>query len=72
MARLSYGRLVAILAARSGHLQEAEDALGDALLSALRSWPRSGAPDHPEAWLLTAARRRWTDGKRSQAVVRKH
>lgn len=69
---MSYGRLVAILAARSGHLQEAQDALGDALLSALRSWPRTGVPDSPEAWLLTAARRRWTDGKRAQATARKH
>ncbi len=72
MARLSYGRLVAILAARGGSLQEAEDALGDALLRALGTWPRTGVPDSPEAWLLTAARRRWTDGKRGEAVARRH
>ena len=72
MARLSYGRLVALLAARGGSLQEAQDALGDALVSALRSWPQAGVPDSPEAWLLMAARRRWTDGKRSQAVARRH
>jgi RNA polymerase sigma-70 factor, ECF subfamily len=71
VARLSYGRLVAILAARTGHLADAEDALGDALIRALQLWPRTGVPDHPDAWLLTAARRRWTDAKRSTQVAQR-
>jgi len=56
-ARLSYGRLVAMLAARSGDIGSAEDALGDAFASALQTWPERGVPDNPDAWLLTAARR---------------
>ena len=32
---------------------------------ALRSWPESGVPSHPEAWLLTVARNRRTDLRRS-------
>jgi RNA polymerase sigma-70 factor, ECF subfamily len=49
LTRLSYGRLVAILAARMGNLHEAEDALSDALVAALMEWPRTGAPEHPDA-----------------------
>jgi RNA polymerase sigma-70 factor, ECF subfamily len=69
LTRLSYGRLVAILGARMGNLQDAEDALGEALVVALDTWPRTGAPDHPDAWLLTTARRRWSDTKRSSQVA---
>lgn len=64
VARNSYGRLVAYLAARSGDLAAAEDALGDAFLAALEQWPRDGVPQRPEAWLLTAARRRMIDASR--------
>lgn len=56
-ARDSYGRLVAMLAARTGDIAAAEDAVGEALLSALRTWPGAGIPDRPVAWLLTVARR---------------
>jgi len=56
-ARHSYGRLVAFLAARSGDVAGAEDALSDAFAAALKTWPVSGPPANPEAWLLVAARR---------------
>jgi len=68
-ARASYGRLLAYLAARWRDVARAEDALGDALLAALETWPRSGVPDKPEAWLLTAARRRLVDGARHAGVA---
>ncbi len=38
--------------------------MSDALISALTTWPRDGIPRSPEAWLLTAARRRLTDRAR--------
>lgn len=57
VARHSYGKLIAFLAARSRDVPAAEDALSDALAAALRTWPERGIPDNPEAWLLTAARR---------------
>jgi len=60
-ARESYGRLLAYLVARTGDVDAAEDALAEAFLRALESWPRTGVPDRPEAWLLTAARRRHID-----------
>ncbi|WP_438007572.1 DUF6596 domain-containing protein [Sorangium sp. So ce321] len=64
VARESYGRLVAFLSARTRDVAGAEDALGEAFTSALRVWPVDGVPDNPDAWLLTAARRRQTDTAR--------
>ncbi|WP_035347126.1 RNA polymerase sigma factor [Edaphobacter aggregans] len=64
VARRSYGKLVAFLAARTRDVAAAEDALSDAFAAALRDWPRNGCPDNPEAWLLTAARRRLIDAAR--------
>lgn len=65
VARASYGRLLAIIAARTGDIELAEDALGDALLQALRSWPEQGIPGNPEAWILTVARNRGRDALKS-------
>lgn len=67
-ARHSYGRLLAYLAARTRDVAAAEDALGDALHAALRTWPERGVPDNPDAWLLTAARRVLVSGHRRQQV----
>lgn len=67
-ARTSYGRLLAYLAARSGDVAAAEDALGDAFAAALETWPRVGIPTTPDAWLLVAARRRLVDGARHTGV----
>ncbi len=63
-ARRSYGKLVAFLAARTGDVAEAEDALSDAFAAALSEWPVSGVPRSAEAWLMTVARRRMIDGAR--------
>jgi predicted RNA polymerase sigma factor len=60
--------LVAFLAARTRDVAGAEDALADALAAALATWPRDGVPNAPEAWLLTAARRRIIDSKRRDRV----
>lgn len=68
VARLSYGRLVGRLVARTGSLADAEDALSDALTRALEVWPRDGVPGNPEAWLSKAARNRATDRVRSRAL----
>lgn len=63
-ARRSYGKLVAILAARTGDVAGAEDALSEAFGAALDDWPGRGVPLNAEAWLLTVARRRMVDGLR--------
>jgi len=60
-ARQSYGKLVAYLAARTGDVAAAEDALSDAFAAALVTWPTRGVPQAPEPWLFAAARRRMID-----------
>jgi RNA polymerase sigma-70 factor (ECF subfamily) len=69
VARESYGRLVAYLSVHTHDLASAEDALSNALVSALNHWPRDGVPKNPEAWLLTAARHSLLDAIRHQRVV---
>ncbi|HEY4172717.1 MAG TPA: DUF6596 domain-containing protein, partial [Rhodopila sp.] len=67
VARGSYGRLLAFIAARTGDVAAAEDALADAFAAALAVWPVQGVPDKPEAWLLTVARRKLVDtGRRGR------
>ena len=53
---------------RTRDVAAAEDALGDAFLTALRTWPRDGVPNQPGAWLLTTARRRLIDRSRHERV----
>ena len=61
VARRSYGKLVAYLAARTRDVAAAEDALSEAFASALTDWPQNGCPANPEAWLMTVARRKSID-----------
>jgi RNA polymerase sigma-70 factor (ECF subfamily) len=68
VARNSYGRLIAFLAARSGDVAGAEDALGDAFVAALERWHVDGIPRKPEAWLLHVARNRLIDDLRRNQV----
>jgi RNA polymerase sigma-70 factor (ECF subfamily) len=68
VARNSYGRLIAYIAARSGDVAAAEDALSDAIAAALERWPADGVPQKPEAWLLHAARNRIIDAARRDQV----
>src|SRR4051794_1546119 len=70
VARRSYGKLVAFLAARSRDVAAAEDALADAFAAALADWPAHGVPHNPEAWLLTTARRKLIDFQRRRQTAR--
>jgi RNA polymerase sigma-70 factor (ECF subfamily) len=75
VARHSYGKLVAFLAARTRDVAGAEDALSEAFAAALVDWPASGIPASPEAWLMAVARRRMIDmarRRRSQADAAGH
>jgi RNA polymerase sigma-70 factor (ECF subfamily) len=69
VARRSYGKLVAFLAARIRDVAGAEDALSDAFAAALSDWPQNGIPARPEAWLLTVARRKMLDGIRRRRTA---
>jgi RNA polymerase sigma-70 factor (ECF subfamily) len=62
------GRLLAILAARLGDLDLAEDVTSDAIETALARWPVDGVPDQPLAWLLTTARRKAVDRIRRDRI----
>ena len=64
VARAAYGKLIAMLASRTGDIIAAEDALGDAFVAALKTWPERGIPDKPEAWLLAVAKNRRIDQAR--------
>jgi RNA polymerase sigma-70 factor (ECF subfamily) len=67
-ARDGYGKLVAILAARTGDVAGAEDALSEAFAAALAAWPGQGVPRAPEAWLLAVARRKSIDRARRRST----
>lgn len=67
VARAAYGKLIAMLASRTGDIIAAEDALADAFVAALKTWPERGIPDKPEAWLLTVAKNRRIDQARRDA-----
>src|ERR1700761_7771450 len=69
VARRSYGKLVAFLAARTHDVAAAEDALSEAFLAALADWPRNGCPVNPEGWLLTVARRKVIDAGRRRSTT---
>ena len=69
VVRNSRAKLVAFLAASSGDLAAAEDALSEAFAAALLAWPMGGNPDNPEAWLLTVARHKLIDAVRRQREV---
>lgn len=69
VARESYGRLLALLAARTRDVAAAEDALADAFAAALSAWPRGEIPDNPEAWLFAAAKRKLIDVARHKKTA---
>lgn len=52
--RHEYGRVVAALSCRVGmqYIEDVEDAVQSALLTALDAWKISGLPDNPSAWLF--------------------
>jgi RNA polymerase sigma-70 factor (ECF subfamily) len=70
VARDSYGRLVAYIASRTGDVADAQDALSEALVAALETWPTNGVPNKPEAWLLRVARNRLIDASRREQTRR--
>src|SRR5262249_38742192 len=70
VARDSYGRLVAYIASRTGDVADAQDALSEALVAALKTWPTNGVPDKPKAWLLRVARNRLIDASRREQTRR--
>ncbi len=69
LVREEWGRLSALLLSRHRRLDLVEDALGDAVETATRTWPRDGIPDNPSGWVVTVAGRRITDRLRAEAMA---
>jgi RNA polymerase sigma-70 factor (ECF subfamily) len=61
-------RIRAALAARTGDVGLAEDAVQDAFIEALEHWHRDGVPANPGGWLATTARRKALDRLRRDKV----
>ena len=59
--REEQGRAVATLIRVTGDFDLAEEAVQDAFISALETWPQRGIPDNPGAWITTTARNRAID-----------
>src|SRR3954470_3414752 len=59
--REEYGRLIASLVRLFGDIDIAEEAAGEALVTALEKWPETGVPPNPGAWLTTTAGNRAID-----------
>lgn len=65
--RIESAKVIAHAARLLGDVGLAEDAAQDALVAALESWPASGIPANPGAWLMTAAKHRALDRLRRAA-----
>jgi len=61
-------RVLATLVRTTGSLPLAEDAVQDAVVRALETWPRTGVPAEPRGWLTLTARRRAIDLLRREAT----
>jgi RNA polymerase sigma factor (sigma-70 family) len=61
-------RVLATLARTVGDLAVAEDALSEATITALATWPKTGIPDNPRAWLAVVARRKALDLLRRESA----
>ncbi|MGH8519210.1 MAG: RNA polymerase sigma factor [Panacagrimonas sp.] len=59
--RMESARLIAALARLVRDVGVAEELAQDALVAALETWPGSGVPDNPAAWLMTTAKNRALD-----------
>ena len=68
----SYQRLVVQLYAICGDLADAEDAVQEAFVTAIRKRRELSRVGNPEAWVRTVAVNRVRSGWRHASVVRKH
>jgi RNA polymerase sigma factor (sigma-70 family) len=67
--RVEFPRVVAVLAAFTRDIALAEELAQDALVDALRQWPRDGTPHNPAAWLTAVAKRKAIDAFRRDRTL---
>ncbi len=71
--RIESAKVIAALARRVRDVGLAEELAQDALLAALETWPGTGVPDNPGAWLMATAKNRALDHfRRAKLLERKH
>src|ERR1700744_1722655 len=71
--RIEQPRLITSLARMLRDVPLAEDLTQEALLAALESWPRTGVPERPGAWLMATGKNRALDHIRHRRMrTRKH
>jgi RNA polymerase sigma factor (sigma-70 family) len=66
--RMEAARIVGALARMLRDVGLAEEVAQDAMLQALESWPASGVPDKPGAWLMQVAKHRALDHLRRASL----
>src|SRR5262245_25085414 len=64
LVREDAARIVAALIRRCGSFDLAEDALQEALMAAVATWPSTGIPSNPPAWVMAVAQRKLIDAAR--------
>jgi RNA polymerase sigma-70 factor (ECF subfamily) len=69
VVRRERSRIIAGLYRLCGSFDAAEDAFQEALTLAIATWPRSGRPMNPAAWLTTAARNHVKQSRRHERVA---
>lgn len=71
--RMESPKVIASLARMVRDVSLAEDLAQDALVAAMESWPKSGIPENPGAWLTATAKHRAIDTfRRNKLLERKH
>jgi RNA polymerase sigma factor (sigma-70 family) len=71
--KIEAAKLIAGLARLVRDVGVAEELAQDALVAALETWPRTGVPDNPGAWLMAAAKNRALDQlRRYKMLEQKH
>ena len=66
--RDEYAAVVASLARRFGDLDLAEEAAGEAIVTAMERWPVDGVPPNPGGWLTTTGHRKGIDRIRREST----
>jgi RNA polymerase sigma factor (sigma-70 family) len=67
--RIEAARLIGGLVRFVRDVDRAEDLAHEALLTALQTWPETGIPENPGAWLMTTAKNRAVDEARRRAMM---
>jgi RNA polymerase sigma factor (sigma-70 family) len=67
--RIEQPRLITSLARMLRDVSLAEELTQDALVAALETWPKTGVPERPGAWLMATGRRRALDQLRRRPML---